>query len=67
MADFINGIHYYMDGVKVVFTEQWHIHRGECCGSKCKHCPFVPKHKEGSVVVAEEFLKFKDKISNGDR
>jgi hypothetical protein len=24
----------------VVFTEVFHLKRGYCCGSKCRHCPF---------------------------
>ena len=56
-----------MEGVRVVFTALYHIERGECCGNKCKHCPYTPKHKKGSVEVAEEFIKFKNKIENGNR
>ena len=52
-----------MDGDRVVFTELWHIQRGECCGNKCKHCPYTPKHKKGSVVVAEEFINFNNEIT----
>ena len=62
--EFIKDVHYYMDGVRVVFTALYHIQRGECCGNKCKHCPFEPKHKRGNVELAEEFIKFKDKIKN---
>ena len=55
-----------MDETRVVFTEKWLIQRGECCGSKCRHCPFSPKYKRENVVVAKEFLKFKDKEENGN-
>ncbi|WP_246073669.1 DUF5522 domain-containing protein [Dinghuibacter silviterrae] len=24
----------------MVFTETYHLKRGFCCGSGCKHCPF---------------------------
>jgi Family of unknown function (DUF5522) len=24
----------------MVFTEKYHLKRGYCCGSGCKHCPF---------------------------
>jgi hypothetical protein len=24
----------------MVFTEKYHLKRGYCCGSNCKHCPF---------------------------
>ncbi len=31
----------------IVFTEAFHLKRGKCCGSKCRHCPYehinVPK------------------------
>ena len=65
--EFIKDVHYYMEGVRVVFTALYHIERGECCGNKCVHCPYTPKHKEKSVDLAEEFIKFKDNIENGDR
>jgi hypothetical protein len=28
----------------MVFTEKYHLKRGYCCGSGCKHCPY-PKEK----------------------
>jgi len=65
--EFIKDIHYYMEDTRVVFTALYHIQRGSCCGNKCKHCPYKPKYKEGSVVVAEEFLNLKDKEENGNR
>lgn len=24
----------------LVFTEAYHLKRGYCCGSNCRHCPF---------------------------
>ena len=62
--EFIQDIHYYMDGTRVVFTALYHIQRGECCGNKCLNCPYEPKYKRENVVVAKEFLKFKDKTNN---
>lgn len=55
---FIKDIHYYMDGTRVVFTALSHIQRGQCCGTGCRHCPYDPKHKKGTVVLAKEKLKF---------
>lgn len=55
--EFIKDIHYYMDGDMVVFTEQYHIQRGQCCGNKCKHCPFSPKHEKGNKNIDEIFSK----------
>jgi hypothetical protein len=58
---FEQDIHYYMDGTRVVFTALFHIQRGSCCGNGCKHCPYDPQFKKGSVVVAEEFRKLTNK------
>jgi hypothetical protein len=54
------GIHYYMDGERVVFTALFHIQRGQCCGNGCRHCPYDPKYKKGKVVLSEKFSKFQD-------
>ena len=51
MDEFIKDVHYYMDGVRVVFTALYHIERGECCGNKCLHCPFTPKHQKGNKQI----------------
>lgn len=31
---------YYYDGPFVVFTAAYHLKRGYCCGSGCRHCPY---------------------------
>jgi hypothetical protein len=30
----------YMDGPCLVFTAQYHLRRGYCCNSGCRHCPY---------------------------
>jgi hypothetical protein len=47
-ADFIEGLHYTVEFGKIVFTEFYHIQRGYCCGSGCRHCAygFVPITKD---------------------
>jgi hypothetical protein len=30
----------YRDGAYLVFTRQYHLRRGYCCGSGCRHCPY---------------------------
>jgi hypothetical protein len=50
------GIHYIMDGDRVVFTALFHIQRGQCCGNGCKNCPYDPKHKKGTTTIAEKYL-----------
>ncbi|HEX6773634.1 MAG TPA: DUF5522 domain-containing protein [Acidobacteriaceae bacterium] len=34
------GEDFYWEGPYMVFTEAWHLKRGYCCGSACRHCPF---------------------------
>jgi hypothetical protein len=46
--DFEEKIHYYLEDGKIVFTEQYHINRGFCCGNNCRHCAYEPKHKKGN-------------------
>ena len=31
---------YYMENGLMVFTAAWHLKRGYCCGSGCRHCPY---------------------------
>lgn len=33
-------VHYYFENGLLVMTEAFHLERGYCCGSRCKHCPF---------------------------
>ncbi len=37
---FIEGIDYYIEDGKYVFTKWFHLKRGECCGNRCRHCPY---------------------------
>jgi len=30
----------YMEGPYLVFTAQYHLRRGYCCQSGCRHCPY---------------------------
>ena len=54
------GIHYYLEGERVVFTALFHSQRGQCCGNGCRHCPYRDKHKKGTKVLAEEFGYLKE-------
>jgi Family of unknown function (DUF5522) len=36
----VEGVDFYMDGLKFVFTAAYHLKRGYCCNSKCRHCPY---------------------------
>jgi hypothetical protein len=34
---------YYFEGPLMVFTAAYHLKRGSCCGSGCRHCPYPEK------------------------
>lgn len=36
----LEGEDYYYEGESLVFTAKYHLDRGECCGSGCRHCPW---------------------------
>jgi hypothetical protein len=36
----IEGEDYYAEGGTIVFTAQYHLRRGYCCGRGCRHCPY---------------------------
>jgi hypothetical protein len=31
---------FYLEGDRMVFTAAYHLRRGYCCGSQCRHCPY---------------------------
>ena len=37
----LEGQDYYMEHGLYVFTAHYHTRRGYCCGSRCRHCPYV--------------------------
>jgi hypothetical protein len=39
----IKGDYYFNEDGLMVFTEQYHLRRGHCCGNGCMHCPFSKK------------------------
>ena len=59
MPELIEGIHYYLnkEGL-LVFTEQYHLERGYCCGQGCLHCPYnyekVPEPKRTELLQARK-------------
>jgi hypothetical protein len=55
--EFIQNQHYYLEGERVVFTEKFHIERGQCCGSGCRHCPYDPKYKKGTINLKDKKTK----------
>lgn len=42
---------YYFENGLLVYTAAYHLKRGHCCGSGCRHCPYEPRHSEGNTKV----------------
>jgi hypothetical protein len=42
---------YYFDGPNMVFTAVYHLKRGYCCRSGCRHCPFSESDPGHSLIV----------------
>ena len=40
---------YYSEEGYIVFTEKYHLKRGHCCKSGCKHCPYGFDKKTGKI------------------
>ncbi len=40
------GDYYFSEEGYLVFTEQYHLKRGYCCQSGCRHCPYEPNAKK---------------------
>jgi hypothetical protein len=36
----VEGVDYYVEAGRWVFTEHYHLARGYCCRSGCRHCPY---------------------------
>ena len=37
----VEGEDYYSEGGAIVFTARYHLRRGYCCESGCRHCPYA--------------------------
>ncbi|MCB0420156.1 MAG: hypothetical protein KDD61_04120 [Bdellovibrionales bacterium] len=36
----VEGIDYTVENGNWVFTKEYHLKRGYCCKSECRHCPW---------------------------
>jgi hypothetical protein len=49
----IEGEDFYREGGYVVFTAAYHLRRGHCCESGCRHCPYRVAAERAAVVEKE--------------
>ena len=66
--DWITDLHYqkkkkdfYWENGEVIMTEQYHLERGSCCGSGCKHCPFWPPYQKMNSQLRDDIESYRDK------
>jgi hypothetical protein len=45
---------YYNKDGRIVFTENYHISRGHCCGNGCLHCPYYPRYEKGNTTLIKK-------------
>lgn len=45
------GEDFYWEGGYMVFTRAYHLKRGSCCGTGCRHCPFTPAWSKGTTSI----------------
>ena len=43
-APLVEGVDYILENGLFVLTREYLLKRGTCCGSGCRHCPYVPRH-----------------------
>jgi hypothetical protein len=44
-VELVEGVDFYREGAAMVFTETYHLRRGYCCESGCRHCPYRGAHR----------------------
>ncbi len=49
----IEGVDYYVERGRWVFTAAYHRKRGYCCQSGCRHCPY-PGNGPASPAAGQE-------------
>ena len=60
-TNLIENIDYYIDENGLfVFTKEYHLKRGYCCGSGCKHCPWKSESDGEKVGQRRLINKCKD-------
>ena len=50
----VEGEDFYREGAAVVFTARYHLRRGRCCGSGCRHCPYGAERRAAAAAAAGE-------------
>jgi hypothetical protein len=46
---------FYIENGIYVFTKEFHLRRGYCCGNLCRHCVYDPKHVKNNKNIKKDF------------
>jgi hypothetical protein len=46
--------YFYIENGKYVFTKEFHIERGYCCGNFCRHCAYQPPYQKGNTILNKQ-------------
>lgn len=57
----VQGIDFYIEQGNFVFTPQYHLKRGYCCNSGCRHCPY----KDGAMPKLDVVILGVEEDSKG--
>lgn len=57
---------YYLENDRVIFTADFHLRRGSCCGNGCRHCPYEPKHKRNNTIKQKQYDTIRQDNPPGD-
>ena len=50
----VEGEDFYWEGAALVFTARYHLRRGYCCESGCRHCPYRAANEKEEQAIAEK-------------
>jgi hypothetical protein len=60
-------IDYYLDeNGNMVFTKEYHLKRGHCCSSGCRHCPYLEHNNCDTPIELQLAGNKKDELYSED-
>jgi hypothetical protein len=63
-TELLEGVHYYLEAGRWVFTERFLLERGYCCSSGCRHCPYPGERECDTTSRFKEIDIGAEKIDN---
>lgn len=55
-SQLVEGVDYYLEAGRFVFTATYHLKRGYCCNSGCRHCPYRRETEGNAAEVIQVAL-----------